>query len=555
MRRSATILMLTAFAVTLLAAGAANSASAADNVIIQVRERGLNESAWPVEALWDEAAEEEFAEWVERLGEARERKSRRFHRLLQDPAANSLWSPEDAGIKWKTDCATLAYALRGYFAYKTGRPYSFQGYTWKRYSKGNHPRLIKDWSQYSHPWRAIRASMTAANSGSFRMRPELEGTDTYPVEVTPYCIRPGVTYYEPNGHVLVVYKVDRETGEIRLMDAHPDGTLTLKTFGSKLVRGSARFGGGFRGWRHYHVEVLDATGAFRIVRERNAEIPCHNGLEPYKSRYLVDGEQVPFHEFVQSRMRGAGVMVDPLEEFPLRLEAFCEDMQARMDAVEATTAAGVAGEAHPRSLPRNIYRAKGAWGRHGTANLDAQLRFEAIELRRMVLETLRWSASGRERLSYDGGPRQLLEDYRAIWEIYKADPACRFAYTNSGGRRVSLDLTAIFARIWDLSFDPYHCPELRWGAGLDGKDGTPSAELASCPDGKVKRAWYQKERRLRYRHIAKRTGTIKLRHGPSQPSGPADLGVFLEGVLPGADLQAIMDALRALPARLFSMLS
>ena len=548
MRRPAMILVLMT---VLMAAGPAR---ASEGVITQERGGGLDTLAWPMTAQWDEAAEAEFAAWVQRLGEARERKSSRLHRLLRNPEANSLWSPEDAGIKWKTDCATLAYALRGYFAYKTGRPYSFQGYTWKRYSKGNHPKKINDWSQYSHPWRAIRASMTAANSGSFRMRPELEGTDTYPVEVTPYCVHPGVTYYEPNGHVLVVYKVDRDTGEIRLMDSHPDGTLTLKTFGPKFVRGSARFGGGFRGWRHYHVEILDeAAGTFRIIRERNAEMPCHDGLEPYKSRYLVDGEQVPYHEFVQSRMRGAGVIVDPLEEFPLRLEAFCEDVQKRMDLVEASTAAGAPTQPHPRSLPRNIYRAKGTWSRHGTANLDAQLRFEALELRRMVLETLKWAATGRERLSYDGGPRDLLDDYRAIWAIYKADPTCRFAYTSSTGRRVSLDLTTVFQRIWDLSFDPYHCPELRWGAGSI-LDGVPSPELASCPDGKTKRAWYRKEKRLRHRHIAKRTGSIQLRHGPSAPPGPADPGILLEGVFPGADLQALLKVIRTLPERLAATL-
>ncbi|MFH1531780.1 MAG: hypothetical protein ABIK09_13730 [Pseudomonadota bacterium] len=544
MRRPATILVL------FMALSSAGPARASDGVIAQEREGGLLAPAWPVTAAWDEAAEAEFSAWVQRLGEARERKSRRLRHLLGDPEANSLWSPEDGEINWKTDCATLAYALRGYFAYKTGRPFSFQGYTWKRYTPGNHPKRIKDWSQYSHPWRAIRAAMTAANSGSFRMRPELEGTDTYPVEVTPYCVQPGVTYYEPNGHVLVVYRVDRDTGEIRLMDSHPDGTLTLKTFGPKLVRGTARFGGGFRGWRHYRLEVLNvAAGTFRIIRERNAEMPCFDGLEPYKTGYLVDGEQVPYHEFVQARMRGAGVVVDPLEEFPLRLEAFCEDVQRRMDRVEATTAEGLPGKAHPRSLPNNIYRAKGDWARHGTANLDAQLRFEAMELRRMVMETLKWAASGRERLSYDGGPGDLLDDYRTIWAIYKADPTCRFAYTSSTGRRVSLDLTTVFHRIWDLSFDPYHCPELRWGAGL-AYDGDPGPELASCPDGKTKRAWYDKEKRLRHRHIAKRSGSIQLQHGPTAPPGPADPGILLEGVFPGADLQALLDVLRALPGHL-----
>ena len=41
-----------------------------------------------------------------------------------------------------------------------------------------------------------------------------------------------------------------------------------------------------------------------------------------------------------------------------------------------------------------------------------------------------------------------------------------------------------------MSFDPYHCPELRWGA-------TDPAELSTCPDGDTKREWYDAEQNLR----------------------------------------------------------
>ena len=45
-------------------------------------------------------------------------------------------------------------------------------------------------------------------------------------------------------------------------------------------------------------------------------------------------------------------------------------------------------------------------------------------------------------------------------------------------------------RLFDFSFDPYQCPERRWGA-------TSVEELATCPDGALKQAWYKAERRLR----------------------------------------------------------
>ncbi|MBM4370832.1 MAG: hypothetical protein FJ098_04215 [Deltaproteobacteria bacterium] len=510
-----------------------------EGVVSQVRPRGLEAPAWSLRAAWDDVAEEEFAAWVRALGEARERRPRRIHQLLADPGANPLYTPEDARIRWTTDCGTLPYALRGYFAWKTGRPFSFQGFTWKRYTPGNHPRQIRDWSQYRTPGAAIRAAMAAANSGHFRMRPELEGTDTYPVEVSPFCVRPGVAYYEPNGHVLVVYRVDRSTGEIRLMDSHPDGTLTLKTFGPRLVRGTARFGGGFRGWRPYTVEVLDAAaGTFRITRELNDRLACHDGREPYEVRYLVEGREVPYHAWVQARMRGDGSMVDPLEEFPRRLEAFCEDVQRRAEVVDEATAAGVGDRPHPGSIPDNVYRSRGDWDTFGTAALDARLRFAAMDLARLVLDTLTWAAQGRPRLDYAGGPRRLLADYRALWDIYASDPSCRFSYTGSTGRRVPLELGTVFRRIWDLSFDPWHCPERRWGAG----SGDP--EHAACRDDGTKDRWYRREARLRHRHLVKATGRLDLRDGPAQPPGPADLGGLLQGVFPGVDLQALLHRLR-----------
>ncbi len=44
-------------------------------------------------------------------------------------------------------------------------------------------------------------------------------------------------------------------------------------------------------------------------------------------------------------------------------------------------------------------------------------------------------------------------------------------------------------RLFKISFDPYHCIELRWGAVGD--------ERSSCPDGKAKLKWYEAEQRLR----------------------------------------------------------
>ena len=72
-------------------------------------------------------------------------------------------------------------------------------------------------------------------------------------------------------------------------------------------------------------------------------------------------------------------------------------------------------------------------------------------------------------------------------------PDCRVGYVNSAGATVTLSFDQLVDRVYAMSFDPYHCPELRWGA----PDGSP--ELATCPDDARKRGWYRAEQRLRQR--------------------------------------------------------
>jgi hypothetical protein len=56
---------------------------------------------------------------------------------------------------------------------------------------------------------------------------------------------------------------------------------------------------------------------------------------------------------------------------------------------------------------------------------------------------------------------------------------------------VTLPLETVLDRLFAMSFDPYHCVELRWGAPAG------SAELSTCADDPVRRGWYRAEQRLR----------------------------------------------------------
>jgi hypothetical protein len=272
--------------------------------VYQVREYGFYSGAWRVEREWDEEGEEEFSRWVETIGRAREKKVFRLAQGLKNPAINPLYSEEDKTLNFEADCATFAYALRAYFAYKTHRPFTWVHNKGRRYKAGNKPLEFRDFSQYQTFRRFFNAALGAVSSAHFRMHASLEGTDTYPISITPESVRPGVTYYDPNGHVLVVYRVDRLTGEIYMFDGHPDGTMTRKVFGPKLARGTARFGGGFRAWRRCRVDVIDAlAGAFRIIREPNVTSPYFSDTAQYQKSYTVDGRPATYHEWVRTQVR------------------------------------------------------------------------------------------------------------------------------------------------------------------------------------------------------------------------------------------------------------
>lgn len=480
--------------------------------VYQVRDTGLTTGAWVVEREWDEAAEEEFAEWVHAIGMAREKRAFRLAWGLKNPEINPLYTPEDDELRFEADCATFIYAMRTYFAYKTRRPFSFQANKERRYKANNRPKVYKDFSQFPDFGRLFRATLSAVSSGHFRMHASLEGTDTYPIDVTRESIKPGVIYYDPNGHALMVYRVDEDTGDIFFMDGHPDGTLTRKRFDEKLARGSARFGGGFKGWRHYRIDTLDEeAGSFVVARETNREAAFYSDTAQYRRKFNIDGIELGYHEWVKARVKRDGVYTLPREEFTRRLGGICRDLQVREQAVNDALDHGIYLQVHPRKLPANIYRARGAWQTHSTPALDTGLRRSAVELRTFVIDTMDKVHAGDPRVKFDGSAAELRDEYLDVWVEFVASDECSVEYANSEGVSVRLSLHDLMGRLFDLSFDPYHCPELRWGAPAD------SAERATCMDGKSKLNWYSKERRLRNRTWPMLRRSTHLYRGPARP--------------------------------------
>jgi len=265
-------------------------------------DRPMDES-WPVTRSWDSAAEAEFGRWVQTIGRAVEaRRCRTLASCLDSPAINPLYVSGRRST-FRADCGDVPYILRAYFAWRRQLPFlhtaSVRGERASRdgrYSYTNRPASTRRWSDYATPRRLLHDIGSSVHSGFFRMRPELDDSDTYPVCVDRGAIHPGTAFYDPDGHVLTVYEV-RPDGEIRLIDGHPGGSFTARRFSSQLTLGSSRQGGGFRNFR----PMLLRRGA--VTRPRNAELADYDAMVQHDpSRWVVRGRQLGYHDWVRVRL-------------------------------------------------------------------------------------------------------------------------------------------------------------------------------------------------------------------------------------------------------------
>jgi hypothetical protein len=306
------------------------------------------------------------------------------------------------------------------------------------------------------------------------------------VRVDRASIRPGTVFYDPLGHVSVVAEV-RDDGNVFFLEGTPYGNLTWRRFGSGNRVGEASLGGGFKRFRPQSV----ARG--RVVRSVGAD------LDPI-TQHLRHG--VPFHDWVRGQLASASRLLDPVDEAREMIRSLCRDVRDRVEAVELAARAGLPARRHPRALPENVYVAGGPWESFSTPARDARLKVAVREL--------------ADHLRAIEDLPGLAPALREAWREETARPWCRFAYRDSQGAAVPLTLDRVLDRLFELSFDPYHCPELRWGAPAG------SIERASCPPDADKETWYVTERRLRNRVDRDFSAKTPVDAGPDRPPDDVD---------------------------------
>ncbi|MDR3528805.1 MAG: hypothetical protein P4L57_16160 [Rhizomicrobium sp.] len=428
-------------------------------------------------------------------------------------AANPYSASEPVARHFEADCAELPYVLRFYYAWKRGLPFSYVDAVAPRdgsgddirYShSGNRPTSRRDvpGGRFSG-MQVIAQIRSAVSSASYRIHPDIDGPlapDFYSPAIAPASIHPETMVYDPAGHVAIVYKIDPD-GQIHSFDAHTDFSLTTITFDVRFARTRPSQGAGFKNWRPLRLVhgEKQADGTWRggvIVPARNSEIADFSreqfygtGKAPKEENWAsgafnIGGETLDYYDFVRARLAGGKLIFDPLKDVEEMTRSVCSDLQYRAAAV--ALAQPLAGRAHPARLPRNIYGSEGDWEFYSTPSRDARLKTEFKHLRDTVQRFVELQAAHDTRhLHYQG--EDLAGD---ISKIYRRNSeSCSVAYRKSDGSMMRLSFEDVRQRLFALSFDPYHCPERRWGAS--------DAELSICKDDAVKANWYAAEQPLR----------------------------------------------------------
>lgn len=477
-------------------------------------------AAWRVvKAAWGPEDEAGYQDFVQAIGRTN---CTTLAECLDSPANPYRQTDRRA---FHGDCADMAYMLRAYYAWKNGLPFSYQNAMRTadgsrqdiRYSsKGNvvagRRQVINYTGDAPHFIQRIGLEVSTA---MFRTHPEIGGgrlfDDFYPIAITREAVRPGIVAYDIYGHVGIVYDVTAD-GRILVIASHPDNSVTRSVYGPNFMRAQPALGAGLKAWRPITVEggARGADGGLhggRLVAAANDAIADFSleqfyGNTPHPSgewhygEFRYQNRTLDYYDYVRRKLAAPGFAYDPVAELRYGLQTICAAIKDRKVAVARATSAGVHLEPHPVRLPANIFGTYGLWEDFSTPSRDARLKVSFIELRREAQRLYEAVAAADPDVRYNGDnlARDLLTAYT------EEKDACTIIYRRADDTRMQLNLGHVMERLWDLSFDPYHCPERRWGAA--------GAELETCTDDETKTRWYNAQRFLRFQ--AERTYDVRM---------------------------------------------
>lgn len=517
---------------------------------------------WQIKnTAWTKAHERSYEEFVATLGKAKKAGlCNTTNECIKNPVANPRFYNlnHDRLKDVYADCADLPYILRAYFSWMNHLPFSYPvnltpatpqtaeskaiqaqirelqiqlasaGFFKKHIIKGKIKDLQRQlyggktgdirYNRYGNTIVEKRYAKNGVNintvltevggsisTASFRTNAANNTTtqlfrDTYPVEISKTAIKPGTVLYDPNGHIAVVYEVT-QNGKIHLIDAHPDNSLTAITYGEKFSRTGVEIGGGFSNWRPFNYEdgVVKATPNEELV---------DFSLEQFQkgTSYVFNEKAMSFYEYVRNKLSVGALVYKPVEEIKELLGEICYDVKERNTAVNLSLATNIQNQSHPATLPENIYGTDGDWEDYSSPSRDARLKASIREGRSLIVKMIEGYKNSDPSIQYSGV--DLMEDMKEAYN--ESIQKCKIELKKTNGSTISFDLGVVLKNIYKLSFDPYHCVELRWGM-------TDAESLKSCAQSKDKLDWYNAEQGLRNR--IDRDYSMKMDYGLSELAG------------------------------------
>ncbi|HVJ65947.1 MAG TPA: hypothetical protein VM901_11870 [Bdellovibrionota bacterium] len=510
-----------------------------------------------VKPEWDESDEQEFSNFVAALGASGCSTLENCLKGKANPFRNT--DPDD--LSFFTDCADFPYMLRAYFAWKRGLPFSVAS----RVGTADKPEEGKDFDiRYTQSGNFIAArrdfttpivynkegrvnggnhftldemwnhAQNILSSAMYRTDPRKPDpkffSDFYSPAITRDQIRPGTVVYAPHGHVGIVHRVD-ENGNVYILQSGIEGDISrIRLNNTSYPQSRTEHGAGFKNWRP--LKLVGATTFQPPGVQMNVYLGGHVegmsddqlrdqgklSLEQYgrvNGKFDLRGQKLGWEDYVTAKLSTKAWRRDPVGDLGKRLEALCAQVKARISSVNHALDRGLPQLAHPERLPSNIFGSGGdpEWQTFSTPGRDANMREMMHDTIVFTNEMLSMSSDQIEETTYRG--KNLKADMGA--ELKRQSQACTLSYRNSRGTNVPLSLVDVMKRADRMSFDPYHCPELRWGA-----TGT---ELAGCAQGTDSQAWYEAQAPLR----TSRFRDTKQSHGYTLSEAQTELRRYRDG--------------------------
>lgn len=332
---------------------------------------------------------------------------------------------------------------------------------------------------------------------------EEEQPDFYSPALNTQGIVPGTVIYKTDGHTAIVYKINSQTGDIHYIDAHPDNSLTFGVVDQTWVKGmvgESFLGGGFKNFRPIAYKkswfggdtkaymAEDKQMGYFYSTEQFDKFPSPDSTTMYKENGLR--VEVGFLDFLRLRMSNGQYRIDPIDQFKKDVAAVCRNIQIRRDAVWEATDRGIHLKPHPQTLPSNIFGAQGEWEKFSTPGRDVVFKQRVISLGQSLRKYKAMIESKNPLLSAQYTLPELKSALSTAWN--EAATACRVTYVNSRNQEVGFNLIEAIKRAPLMDYDPYICPERRFGA-------TSAKELATCTDDAEKAEWHKAQQFLRNR--------------------------------------------------------